>query len=55
MMKTAILTPLQEELAIAIAVLERSGLHKRELRLGNLNVFEFSEVDLATAPRSPAP
>jgi adenosylhomocysteine nucleosidase len=45
-MKTAILTPLQEELAILIAELEQFGLQKRELRLGNLEIFEFSEVDL---------
>jgi adenosylhomocysteine nucleosidase len=48
-MKTAILTPLQEELAILVAELEQFGLHKSELRLGNLKVFEFSEVDLLVA------
>lgn len=45
-METAILTPLPEELAILVAVLEKFGLHKRELQLGNLNVFEFSEINL---------
>lgn len=45
-MKTAILTPLQEELAFLIAGLEQFGLKKRELRVGNLDIFEFSEVDL---------
>jgi adenosylhomocysteine nucleosidase len=45
-MKIAILTPLPEELAILVAVLEKFGLHKRELRLDNLNVFEFKEVGL---------
>jgi adenosylhomocysteine nucleosidase len=45
-MKIAILMPLPEELAILVAVLEKFGLHKRELQLEHLNVFEFKEVDL---------
>jgi adenosylhomocysteine nucleosidase len=49
-MTTAILTPLQEELSILVIELERFGLHKRKLRLGNLDVFEFSELDLLVAP-----
>lgn len=49
MMSTAILTPLPEELAILVTELERFGLHKRELRLGNLDVFEFSEIDVLVA------
>jgi adenosylhomocysteine nucleosidase len=48
-MKTTILTPLQEELAFLVAGLEKFGLQKRELRLGRLEVFEFSEVDLLIA------
>ncbi|MBW4550998.1 MAG: 5'-methylthioadenosine/S-adenosylhomocysteine nucleosidase [Aphanocapsa sp. GSE-SYN-MK-11-07L] len=45
-MKTAILTPLQEELTFLVAGLERFGLQKREIRSANLDVFEFSEADL---------
>jgi adenosylhomocysteine nucleosidase len=45
-MKTAILAPLQEELAFLVAELEKFGLQKREIRLGRLDVFEFSEIDL---------
>jgi adenosylhomocysteine nucleosidase len=45
-MKTAILTPLQEELTFLIAGLEQFGLQKREIHLANLDVFEFSEADL---------
>lgn len=48
-MKTAILTPLQEELAILVAELEKFGLQKKEFRLGNLDVFVFSEVNLLVA------
>lgn len=48
-MKTAILTPLQEELAILVAELEQLGLQKREFRSGRLDIFEFSEVDLLVA------
>ncbi|MBW4620276.1 MAG: 5'-methylthioadenosine/S-adenosylhomocysteine nucleosidase [Cyanosarcina radialis HA8281-LM2] len=48
-MKTAILTPLQEELTILVDGLEQFGLQKRELRAGNLSIFEFSEVDLLVA------
>jgi adenosylhomocysteine nucleosidase len=48
-MKTAILTPLQEELTFLVAGLERFGLQKREIRSANLDVFEFSEVDLLVA------
>jgi adenosylhomocysteine nucleosidase len=48
-MKTAILTPLQEELAILVAELEQFGLQKREFSLGSLDIFEFSEIDLLVA------
>lgn len=48
-MKTAILTPLQEELAILVAALEQFGLQKRKIRLAKLDAFEFSEVDLLVA------
>jgi adenosylhomocysteine nucleosidase len=48
-MKTAILTPLQEELAILVSELEQFGLQKKEFRSGSLNIFEFSEVDLLVA------
>jgi adenosylhomocysteine nucleosidase len=48
-MKTAILTPLQEELAILVAELEQFGLQKREFRLNSLDIFEFSEIDLLVA------
>ncbi|WP_019506676.1 5'-methylthioadenosine/S-adenosylhomocysteine nucleosidase [Pleurocapsa sp. PCC 7319] len=48
-MKTAILTPLKEELAILVTELERFGLNKQELRLGNIDIFEFCELDLLVA------
>lgn len=48
-MKTAILTPLQEELDILVAELEQFGLQKNKSRLGNLYVFEFRELDLLVA------
>lgn len=48
-MKIAILTPLQEELSILVAKLERLGLQKRHLRLGRPEGFEFSEVSLFIA------
>jgi adenosylhomocysteine nucleosidase len=48
-MKTAILIPLQEELTFLVAGLERFGLQKREIRSGNLDVFEFSEAELLVA------
>jgi adenosylhomocysteine nucleosidase len=48
-MKTAILTPLQEELTILVDELEQFGLQKREVQSGSLNIFEFSEVDLLVA------
>jgi adenosylhomocysteine nucleosidase len=48
-MKTAILTPLQEELTILVGGLEQFGLQKREVQSGSLNIFEFSEVDLLVA------
>jgi adenosylhomocysteine nucleosidase len=48
-MKTAILTPLQEELAFLVAGLEKFGLQKREIRSGRLDVFEFIETDLLVA------
>ena len=44
-MKTAILTPLQEELTLLVARLEQLGLKKRKIQVGNLDVFEFSEAD----------
>jgi adenosylhomocysteine nucleosidase len=48
-MQTAILTPLQEELAFLVAGLEKFGLQKREIRAGRLDIFEFSEIDLLVA------
>jgi adenosylhomocysteine nucleosidase len=47
--KTAILTPLQEELAFLVTGLEKFGIQKRKVRLGRLDGFEFSEVDLLVA------
>lgn len=48
-MTTVILTPLQEELAILVAELNKFGLQKKEFRLGSLDIFEFGEVDLLVA------
>ncbi|MBE9047385.1 5'-methylthioadenosine/S-adenosylhomocysteine nucleosidase [Pleurocapsales cyanobacterium LEGE 10410] len=48
-MKTAILTPLKEELAILVTKVERFGLRKQKLRLGNIDAFEFRELDLLVA------
>jgi adenosylhomocysteine nucleosidase len=48
-MKTAILTPLTEELAILITKIESFGLHKQNLQLGNIKAFEFREFDLLVA------
>ncbi len=48
-MKTAILTPLKEELTILVDGLEQFGLRKTEVHSGNLNIFEFSEFDLLVA------
>jgi adenosylhomocysteine nucleosidase len=48
-METAILTPLQEELACLITRLYYFGMQPKKIRLGNLDVFEFSEVDLLVA------
>ena len=48
-MKTAILTPLQAELALLVAALEQFGLQKSAFRCGRLELFEFSEVDLLVA------
>ncbi|MDJ0632839.1 MAG: hypothetical protein QNJ34_06575 [Xenococcaceae cyanobacterium MO_188.B29] len=45
-MKTAILTPLQKELTILVAKLEQLGLRKSLFRLGCMEIFEFSEVNL---------
>ncbi|MGG6266843.1 5'-methylthioadenosine/S-adenosylhomocysteine nucleosidase [Leptolyngbya sp. AN03gr2] len=44
-MRTAIVTPLEEELAILIAELEKCGLEKREFQLGGITAFEFREID----------
>jgi adenosylhomocysteine nucleosidase len=46
MTKTAILTPLKEELSILVNALEQLGLKKHTLYLGNLEIFEFDEFDL---------
>ncbi|MGL6340792.1 MAG: 5'-methylthioadenosine/S-adenosylhomocysteine nucleosidase [Waterburya sp.] len=46
MIKTAILTPLKEELFILVNTLEQFGLEKQRLHLGNLEIFEFHELDL---------
>lgn len=48
-MKTAILTPLEEELAILVSEIERFGLHKQKLKLGKIKAFEFRELDLLIA------
>jgi adenosylhomocysteine nucleosidase len=48
-MKTAILTPLEEELTFLVAGLEKFGLQKKEICSVNLNIFEFSEADLLVA------
>ncbi len=48
-MKTAILTPLPEELSILLDELKQIGLQRRILYLGELEVFEFSEFDLLVA------
>ncbi|WP_414562875.1 MULTISPECIES: hypothetical protein [unclassified Anabaena] len=49
MTKTAILTPLKEELSIMVNVLEKLGFKKHTLYLGNLDIFEFNELDLLLA------
>lgn len=46
MTKTSILIPLEEELSILVKVLEQLGLKSHKLYLGNLEVFEFHELDL---------
>lgn len=48
-MKTAILTPLPEELSILIQELEQTGLRKQKLNLGHLEVLEFSDIGLFAA------
>lgn len=42
----AILTPLKEELSILVAALEQFELEKRSHYLGNLEIFEFHELDI---------
>lgn len=49
MIKTAILTPLEEELALLVNVLEQFELKKHKFQLGNLEIFEFAELDLFLA------
>lgn len=49
MTKTAILTPLQEELFVLINTLEQLGLKRHRLCIGYLEVFEFHELDLLVA------
>jgi adenosylhomocysteine nucleosidase len=48
-MKIAILTPLQEELAFLLTGLEEFGLKRRDLKLGRMDLFEFSEANLLVA------
>ena len=48
-MKTAILTPLEEERSLLVQSLEQLGLQKTAVRLGRLDGFEFRQIDLLVA------
>jgi adenosylhomocysteine nucleosidase len=46
MAKTAILTPLEEELSILVNILEQLGFKKHRTYLGDLEIFEFHKLNI---------